>query len=305
MNKNIYLLLPIGLYVAAFITLINFFGASIMELTFIASVIGIGFSALAFTFTKKIAVPHTKPAVKTEAWLLLALLGWIIIYITFISSGVKNFLADHSLAVQHTSLIVLVNKLSAFVLIPFVAYRLYGYTMKDLLPGGFSLSSIPIVTFITLSTASVLFQLFFSKGGGSFLTGEFTLHQLVAGIPLCFLWLVIEAGIVEEFFFRVILQSRIAAITGSGTGAILWGALIFGVIHAPGLFLRGASSEAVSGQMPFGYWICFTICYMAVAGVFLGVIWQRTKNFMLVIAIHAMFDLLPNYKEFIEVWNIG
>ena len=43
----------------------------------------------------------------------------------------------------------------------------------------------------------------------------------------------IEAGLVEEFFFRWYLQSRLAAWTGSQVSAVLLGALVFGLAHAP------------------------------------------------------------------------
>jgi membrane protease YdiL (CAAX protease family) len=75
-------------------------------------------------------------------------------------------------------------------------------------------------------------------------------------------------------------------------------------VHAPGLYARGAQSEVLSHQLPLMYWICFSIGYMSVAGFFPGVIWQRTKNILLLIALHAIFDLVPNLKEFISAWHI-
>ncbi|MGZ8550098.1 MAG: CPBP family glutamic-type intramembrane protease [Chitinophagaceae bacterium] len=45
------------------------------------------------------------------------------------------------------------------------------------------------------------------------------------------------------------------------------------------------------------------MAYMSVAGIFLGIVWQRTKNLWLVMAIHAMLDLLPNAGEFIRTWG--
>jgi hypothetical protein len=32
-------------------------------------------------------------------------------------------------------------------------------------------------------------------------------------------------------------------------------------------------------------------------------IWQRAKNMWLVMAVHAMLDLLPNAREFILTWG--
>lgn len=38
--------------------------------------------------------------------------------------------------------------------------------------------------------------------------------------------------------------------------------------------------------------------------LFLGILWERTRNLWLLMAIHAMFDLLPGLSEFIKVWGI-
>jgi len=75
-------------------------------------------------------------------------------------------------------------------------------------------------------------------------------------------------------------------------------------VHAPGLFFRGAESEGMEEQMPFLFWLAYTIVNMSVAGVFLGIVYSKTKNLWLVIAIHAMIDLLPNFAEFVQTWHL-
>jgi membrane protease YdiL (CAAX protease family) len=115
-------------------------------------------------------------------------------------------------------------------------------------------------------------------------------------------WLFIEAGLVEEFFFRAVLQSRLSALTRSPTGGLVLSALVFGLCHAPGLFLRGAESEGVSETLPFLFWCAYTIAFMSVAGLFFGIVWQRTKNIFIIMFLHAIFDLLPNAGGFIRTW---
>lgn len=44
---------------------------------------------------------------------------------------------------------------------------------------------------------------------------------------------------------------------------------------------------------------------MAVAGIFMGILWNRTRNLVLLMALHAMVDLLPNLGDFIRTWHIG
>ncbi|HEX7944952.1 MAG TPA: CPBP family intramembrane glutamic endopeptidase, partial [Phenylobacterium sp.] len=58
-------------------------------------------------------------------------------------------------------------------------------------------------------------------------------------VPASFVWIAIEAGLCEEFLFRAVLQTRLAAVLRSEVGAIVIGALIFALAHAPGLYLRG------------------------------------------------------------------
>jgi membrane protease YdiL (CAAX protease family) len=123
-------------------------------------------------------------------------------------------------------------------------------------------------------------------------------------LSLCFLWNFIEVGLVEEFFFRAVLQSRIAILLKSKGAGILISGLIFGLAHAPGLYLRGAGSEGVHEQLPFLFWASYTVTVMSLAGIFLGIIWQHTRNLWLVMAIHAMVDLLPNLADFIHSWHL-
>ena len=57
-------------------------------------------------------------------------------------------------------------------------------------------------------------------------------------------------------------------------------------------------------QMPFLFWAAYTIVYMGITGIFLGIIYYKTKNLWLVMAIHAMVDLLPNFPEFVKTWHV-
>lgn len=304
MKSNLYTFSGLAIYAIACAVLVTVYAANLTELIFVIAVIGIGFSSVAMAITKKIKRSYDAPAYNNEKWIQAVLLLWIVMYITFISNSITKFNTAHQLSAASQSLVVLVCKLSAFVAIPCIIYLVCGYTYKDIIPFSFSGRKRNILVFVVIGAISIVFQLFFSKGGQALRNGSFSQSQLLTGIPLCFIWLALEAGLVEEFFFRVIIQSKISAITRSGRAAVTWSAIIFGVVHAPGLYVRGAHSEGISHQLPLLYWICFSIAYMSVAGFFLGVIWQRTKNILLLIALHAIFDLVPNLKEFISAWHI-
>jgi membrane protease YdiL (CAAX protease family) len=105
----------------------------------------------------------------------------------------------------------------------------------------------------------------------------------------------LEVGVVEEFFFRVLLQSRLSAVLKSKLGGIVLASLLFGLVHAPGLYLRsGATQEGLSANPSLLMAVGYSIVITSVAGFFLGVLWARTRNFLLLVLVHAAADLLPN-----------
>jgi membrane protease YdiL (CAAX protease family) len=67
----------------------------------------------------------------------------------------------------------------------------------------------------------LLFQLFFGNGAKPIREGLITNKQLLIGLPLLFIWLIFEVGLVEEFFFRALVQSRLTVITRSEIGGII------------------------------------------------------------------------------------
>jgi membrane protease YdiL (CAAX protease family) len=81
--------------------------------------------------------------------------------------------------------------------------------------------------------ALLAFQFFLGNAAAPILQGKFTTNQLLLGLPLCFVWLVIEVGLVEEFFFRALVQSRLAAWFKSEVSGVVLMSLAFGLAHAP------------------------------------------------------------------------
>jgi membrane protease YdiL (CAAX protease family) len=118
---------------------------------------------------------------------------------------------------------------------------------------------------------------------------------LLAITPLCFFWLCIEVGVVEEFFFRVLLQEHLASVMRSSWGGLVLSALLFGLVHAPGFYLRPAATQELLGPHPSLFMaVGYSIVLTSLAGLFLGVLWMRTKNFAVIVIVHAAGDLLPN-----------
>ena len=64
------------------------------------------------------------------------------------------------------------------------------------------------------------------------------------------MWLLLEAGLVEEFFFRALVQSQLAAAFKSEVSGIVLMSLIFGLAHAPGFIFRHAGELEGLGPNP-------------------------------------------------------
>jgi membrane protease YdiL (CAAX protease family) len=187
-------------------------------------------------------------------------------------------------------------------------YRQKGFRAADF---GFSLEGKSLISkkqlpaFLVLFVLIILFDYFISGGTKPIRDGLFNGKQLVVGLPLVFIAMAIEAGLVEEFFFRALLQSRITQLLKSPVAGILISGLIFGLAHAPGLYLRGTGADQGLGQHP-SVLFCITYCIVVLssAGFFLGIVWQQTKNIYLIIILHALIDFLPNFPDFIRIWKL-
>ncbi|MGZ4966652.1 MAG: CPBP family intramembrane glutamic endopeptidase [Chthoniobacterales bacterium] len=203
--------------------------------------------------------------------------------------------------------IKLAKKLLVFVFIPFA---LFGPPCRCSW-GDFGLqwasfreclrSHLPVI--LLVGAAFLAFQYFFGGGAAPLRRGELSARQLVIGLPLAFVWLAIEAGLVEEFFFRGLLQARLSAWFKSEVSAVVIMSLAFGLAHAPGFIFRQAGEIEGLGTNPNALdAMAYAIATLSVAGILFGVIWARTKNLVALIIIHAAADLLPNVTPFVKTW---
>src|SRR2546430_16911925 len=140
--------------------------------------------------------------------------------------------------------VTLAKKLIVFVAIPFAVFRFaFGYRLRDFgiqFQGLRALAGSHLPVVLVVGSALVAFQYFVGSGAAQVRHGNFSMHQLLVGLPLCFIWLVIEVGLVEEFFFRALVQSRLAAwFKSEGFGVVLL-SLGFGLAHSQGFFFPQA-----------------------------------------------------------------
>jgi len=156
-----------------------------------------------------------------------------------------------------------------------------------------------------MSLAALLMQSFLGQGLHDIREAHLPVWVLAVATPLSFAWLIIEVGVVEEFFFRVLLQERLAAVLRSPWGGLVVAAVLFGLAHAPGYYLRAAAAGEAPGSHPSPFMaVGYSIVMISLAGLFVGVLWMRTKNFAVLVIVHAAGDFLPNLVPWVKAFHL-
>jgi len=308
-SRNFILISGLILYCGAFAVLLGNKNFEVAGALVVLVVFGIVLPLIAWIATRA-AIPLSI-SINPGASELIVLSGYIIALSLYLIGGPQwidqHLPSEWTDSVRIKSVIMLAKKLIVFVAIPFAIFRFgFGYRVRNFgvqreglraLRG----SHLPVV--LIVGGVFVAFQYFFSGGGASFRHGHFTAYQLIVGLPLCFIWLFVEAGLVEEFFFRALVQSQLATAFKSEVGGVVLMSLIFGLAHAPGFIFRYAGEVEGLGPHPGAFdAVAYSIVVLAVSGITFGVVWARTKNLFALMLIHAAGDLLPNFASFAQTW---
>lgn len=248
-------------------------------------IFGIGFPLLAWVTTLR-AKPLTVAVRRSsgEMWLLLACLIGVTLYLVWGTAFSEMLVPASWLASPRTKFfVVLVRKLIVFVAIPFVLFRtIFGYRWSDFgiqFAGFRALAGNHLLVVVVLSGLILLFQYFAGTGAAPIRRGEFDASQLALGLPLCFAWLFVEAGLVEEFFFRALLQTRLAGWFKSEISGVALMSLLFGLAHAPGFILRRAGLAEAIGENPSSLdAVAYAIVVLSISGIFFGIVWAHTHE---------------------------
>lgn len=105
---------------------------------------------------------------------------------------------------------------------------------------------------------------------------------LVVGASLTFF----TANVIEELFYRVMLQTRLETALGRWPGMVLT-SLLFALMHLPS---HGQADSALAG-LPLT--LGAIIVFQGVFGLFLGYLWSRYRNVWVLIAAHSIINTLP------------
>lgn len=119
---------------------------------------------------------------------------------------------------------------------------------------------------------------------------------------LSWLWVSVEAGLCEEFLFRAVVQSRLTAWLASPLGAICVTAVLFALVHWPGLYLRGGPDTDGWSTDPLQV-AAFTIATLSPLALTFGVLWARTRSLVLIVLIHGAVDALPHAADMARIWG--
>jgi hypothetical protein len=224
-SRNPILIGGLFLYACAFAILLRNTSFDAAGAVVVLIVFGIVLPTVAWVATRR-ASPLSI-SIKPNASELIVLSGYIIALSLYLIGG-PQWIDQHLPSswidsVRIRSFISLVKKLVVFVAIPFAVFR-FGFGIRREGLGALGRSHLPVV--LAVGGAFLAFQYFFSGGGAAFRREHFTACQLLLGLPLCFIWLLVEVGLVEEFFFRTLVQSRLAAAFRSEISGIVLMSLI-------------------------------------------------------------------------------
>jgi len=288
-----------GLWVATLLVLRGLYGFPVGEAIAALIILGFALPALSLLSTRGVkALPHVVARPFSESAFLLVYLAVIAAVLVWGFGGVSHITSEPT----HT-IVVLALKLATLVVIPAVALLgIGGYKLRELAPVSLAWSALKPALWMSL--AVLLMQMVLGRGLQDIRHAHLPAWVIAVAAPPALAWLVIEVGVVEEFFFRILLQERLATMLHSPWAGLVLAALLFGLVHSPGLYLRPAATQEAVGLHPtlllaVGYSIVLT----SLAGLFLGVLWMRTKNLAVVALVHAAGDLLPNLVPWIKAFH--
>jgi CAAX protease family protein len=291
----------VGAYLAiwaAATTYLGVKGADWALPTISLAVFGAALPALSMALTRKAAAAPIE--VRRPALELTVLLGFLAVYaVAFLGWGMSATRAVVSAGREQESLVMIV-KLIVHVGAPAILLAALGARLAPLFNSGIGRPGFwpPLLVLgaIILALMSVVSPALSEIGA---------LHASAATLawaaPAAFVWLALEAGLCEEFLFRAVLQTRLAAVLASEAGAVVTGALLFALAHVPGLYLRGHPGVDGYSTDPVQV-IAFTIAVLSPVAILFGTLWARTRSLLLIVLLHAAVDVLPNLPEFMRIW---
>lgn len=263
-------------------------------------VFGLGYSLIAWLATLGLtprAQEINAPARECGA-VALYLALFAVLVLGFGLSALKDVAPDGP--AEKTAVTLL--KLLTMVVLPGWLFTRLGYSWRELL-GLARFDRQLWRAFLIMAALLLALQMLIGRGPKLIAELDQPAWLIALAAPLAFAWMTIEAGLTEEFLFRLLLQARLAAWLRSETAAIAGMSLLFGLAHAPGYVLRDAHlMEGMSGPPDPLTAAAYSIAVVSPVGILFGVLWARTRSLPFVALLHGLTDTVPNLAPFVRTW---
>jgi len=178
-------------------------------------------------------------------------------------------------------------KIGCLLVVPAIAFYQAGYRWWDLAPKGLSTrdyvwSVVAFAIGLGINVAHL--------DGIQHKISSGTVEQAPLRIAIVVLLALVNAGIPEEFFFRGWLQTRMEQRFGRLV-AIFGTALLFTAWHIPSRYYLAFGGEGRAGDL--GSVLLNTGVPVLIVGLVIGVLWDRYRRLLPLIALHWGIDTLP------------
>jgi membrane protease YdiL (CAAX protease family) len=168
-----------------------------------------------------------------------------------------------------------------------------GYRLPDFgITSTFLKGNLRVALLVGLLVGAMLITM--TPGGRLIRSGSYPVGELLRPFALGFGFALIGAAIHEEFFFRAVLQTRLAAFLKSDVSGLVLATLFFAVYHLPFQYYGGRSAGSLD------YALGLSLTDGVFGGLVLGVVWMRTHNLLAPVLVHALIDaisLLPRLLD--------
>jgi membrane protease YdiL (CAAX protease family) len=274
-------------------------GAGWTDAVMVFGIFGVVISGLAWLLTRGAdapAIPVARPALESGV-LLIYLALYAVLFLVFGMNWARHVLPPG----REQELLVLALKLGVHVVAPCILLALLGAKLRPLFQAGLQGRAF----WRTLIVLGAIFLVLLANISPSLqqISDTHASPTLLAwAAPASLVWIALEAGVNEEFLYRAVLQTRLAALLKSPAAGVGVTALLFGLAHAPGLYLRGGPGVDGWSNDPLQV-VAYTIATLSPMGVLFGIIYMRTKSLLLAVLLHGLVDVLPNLADFIRIWG--
>jgi membrane protease YdiL (CAAX protease family) len=267
-------------------------GANLRTAVISMAVVGLALPALAVALTRRTeapAVPVERPARD-----LVFVLAYLVAYAFYFLGWAIGAIRAATQAGFEQDLLLLILKLGVGVSAPAVLLYLLGAQLGPLFDAGRRRRGF-WPTLLIIGPILTVLAVLASGNPGVARTLALPPAVLLWAAPYAFVWVGLEA-LSEEFLYRAVLQSRLAAVLRSQVGAVMISALLFSLAHVPGIFLR--SDAATPGHSSdLLRVLAYCVGVMTPIGILYGTIWARTRSLLLVILVHAWLSFAPRIAD--------